>query len=99
MHVVVVEMEVKPEHLEAFHGKMLANARASREREPGCRQFDVARDPARPGRYYLYEIYVDAAAFQAHLKTPHFLAFDQETRDMLAAKKVDTFTRVDPAGG
>jgi len=36
----------------------------------------------------LYEIYDDRAAFQAHVKTPHFAAFDRESRDLVAAKTV-----------
>lgn len=99
MYVVTVELEIEPDRVDAFRERMLANARASREREPGCFQFDVARDAAQPTRYYLYELYTDAAAFQAHLKTQHFLEFDRETREMVTAKKVQTFERLDPGGG
>lgn len=44
-------------------------------REPGCLAFNAyqARDTA--GRFYLYEIYADAAAFRAHLQTDHVHRF------------------------
>ena len=40
--------------------------------EPGCRRFDVVEPPGEADRILLYEIYDDRAAFEAHLKTPHF---------------------------
>jgi quinol monooxygenase YgiN len=48
-----------------------ANATATREREPGCRQFDVCTS-ADDGLVFLYEVYDDRAAFDAHLAAPHF---------------------------
>jgi quinol monooxygenase YgiN len=38
---------------------------------PGCRQFDVCRDPLDPALFFLYELYDDEAAIQAHLDSPH----------------------------
>jgi len=45
MYVVTVVFEPKAEHAPAFRAAMLANAKASREAEPGCRQFDVCVEP------------------------------------------------------
>ncbi|GIK86170.1 MAG: antibiotic biosynthesis monooxygenase [Betaproteobacteria bacterium] len=95
MFVVTVLFEPRPEHATAFRGAMIENARASREREPGCRRFDVCADPA-SGAIFLYELYADRAAFDAHLATPHFRAFDAATRDWVARKDVRTYERVDP---
>ena len=47
MYVVTVEFEIKPEKLVEFRAQMIANATASREKEPGCLQFDVCADPAK----------------------------------------------------
>ena len=38
-------------------------------------------------RVFLYEIYTDKAAFDAHLKTDHFLGFDQRAKNWLVQKK------------
>lgn len=94
MFAVVVEFTVKPEHTSAFLRLVEENAAASLNTEPGCKQFDVASDPLRPGDVFLYELYEDAAAFAAHLKTPHFANFEQATADMVAQKSVKTFARV-----
>jgi quinol monooxygenase YgiN len=95
MLVVTVLFEPKPEHAQAFRAAMLDNARASRENEPGCRQFDVCADPA-SGTIFLYELYDDRAAFEAHMRTTHFLAFDVATRDWIARKDVRIYERVAP---
>jgi len=95
MYVVTVAFEPKPEHAEAFRAALLANAMTSREVEPGCRQFDVCVEPD-TGRIFLYELYDDRAAFDAHLASDHFKAFDASVRDWVAGKDVRTYRRVAP---
>lgn len=95
MYVVTVLFEPKPEHAAAFRAAMLANAEVSRETEPGCRQFDVCVD-ADTGRTFLYELYDDRAAFEAHLAAAHFKAFDDAIRDWIARKDVRIYERVSP---
>ena len=96
MYVVTVLFEPKPERVEAFRAAMLANAKVSRETEPGCRQFDVCVDASRPGVAFLYELYDDRAAFDAHLASPHFKAFAAATEAMIDAKRVATWQRAAP---
>ncbi len=94
--VVTVEFEVDPRYLATFLPLMCENARVSRESEPGCRQFDVCTDPARPNAVFLYERYDDRAAFDEHLASAHFRTFDAAVRGMVTAKSVRTLQRVDP---
>ena len=94
MFAVVVTLSLKPGTEETFLGLMHSNARASLTTEEGCHQFDVATDPARPDEVFLYELYSDLAAFQAHLKTPHFAKFDTATADLIANKDVRTYSQV-----
>ena len=96
MYVVAVEFEIKAEKLDEFHAQMIANAKASREREQGCRQFDVCADPAKPERIFLYEVYTDRAAFEAHLATEHFKVFDRTVAPWIAAKAVRSYARLEP---
>lgn len=93
--VVTVQFDVHPEHREAFMREMVANARASREREPGCKVFDVCEDPAHPGQVFLYEIYEDAAAFQLHLKAAHFLEFDRTVKPWVTQRQIKLLSLVD----
>ena len=93
MYVVIVDFRIKPERLAAFMPAMLENARLSRENEPGCRSFDVCVDPKEKTSVFLYEVYDDRAAFDAHLATAHFKRFDAAVADMVAAKTVRLLER------
>jgi quinol monooxygenase YgiN len=59
---------------DTFRAKIIELVRAVRS-EPGCITFTAYEARDTPGRFYLYEIYTDAAAFDAHLKTGHVHAF------------------------
>lgn len=96
MYIVTVEFKIKPGRLEAFMPLMVENARASRDKEPGCRQFDVCADPKAPHVVFLYEVYDDRAAFDAHLAMAHFKTFDAKVASMVAQKQVRIYTRADP---
>ena len=96
MFAVIVELKIKPGQSDAFMPLMRANAAASLREEPGCRQFDVCLDEDAASRVWLYEVYDDAAAFQAHLKTAHFKEFDESTTEMISDKRVSTAARVHP---
>jgi len=94
MFAVVVQFQLKPGAMQDFLPLMIENARTSKTAEPECHQFDVVTDTDTPDVVFLYELYTDAAAFQAHLKTDHFLRFDAEVADMIADKDVQTFDTV-----
>ena len=70
MLALIVEFRIKPAFVEAFELAILENARLSRDTEAGCKQFDVCRDPADAQTFFLYELYDDEAAIQAHLHRP-----------------------------
>jgi autoinducer 2-degrading protein len=93
MYVVIVDFKIKPERLTQFMPLMLENARFSRETEAGCRVFDVCVDPKEKTSIFLYEVYDDRAAFDAHLASTHFKRFDAAVGDMLAAKAVRLLER------
>lgn len=96
MYVVTVEFDINTDKLDEFRAQMIANATASREKEPGCRQFDVCADPAKPERIFLYEIYADRAAFDAHVASEHFKTFDRIVAPWIAAKVVRIYAKLDP---
>ena len=86
---ILVEFELHPGKKLEFRRLVLENAAASLRDEPGCRRFDVVTPEAGPGsRIVLYEIYDDAAAFDAHLATPHFAIFNDTTAPLVASKTV-----------
>ena len=93
MLALVVEFRIAAAHIAAFEREILENARASRETEPGCRQFDVCRDPADPAAFFLYELYDDEAAIQAHLRTAHYRHMDEVSAGWVESKMVRRLVR------
>ena len=72
MYAIFVTLDIKPDHVEDFIEASFGDAQGSVRDEPGCFRFDLLRDPEKATRFYLYEVYRDKAAFEAHLETPHF---------------------------
>ena len=92
--VIVVDFKVKSGQMAAFRKLIDDNARASVKDEPGCSRFDVCANRKDADRILLYEIYDDRAAFDAHLKTPHFAVFNEQSAPLVADKTVAEYDLV-----
>ena len=53
--------------------------------------FDIWAGGEDAGSVFLYEIYRGRTAFEAHLRTPHFEAFDRMVADMVVSKDASTW--------
>ena len=95
MFAVTVTFVVKEQHIGDFEDVMKAQAINSLTREVGCHHFDVCFDSSDKSRVFLYELYTDKAAFEAHLKTDHFLNFDSTVKDWLISKTAENWDRWD----
>ena len=95
--VIIVDFRLRPGTFDRFRALIVENAGASVRDEPGCRRFDVVVPDGEADRILLYEIYDDAAAFAAHLKTPHFASFDAASAPLVAEKTISR-GRLDYAG-
>lgn len=96
MFVVSVEFEIHPDQVAAFREAVLKQAANSLRHETACAQFDVAQDPNQPTRFYLYELYDDAKAFEAHRQTAHFAQFSSTVGSMIANKNLQTWEMISP---
>ncbi len=94
MYVIAVDFAIHEEHLADFMPLILENARVSLDTESGCQRFDVCQDPLQPDHVFLYELYDDRAAFDAHLAAAHFKAFDITAKAMVARKTVHAYELV-----
>jgi len=90
---VTVLFELEEGASELFHRLVADNARQSVALESGCLRFDVLTpsDAAGSLEVFLYEIYTDPAAFDVHLASDHFRAFDERTRPLVRRKTVRVF--------
>jgi len=89
--VITVDFVLHDGALEKFLPLMVDNANKSRTLEPGCDRFDVMVPETGGNHVFLYEIYHDVAAFNAHLKTPHFLEFGQRTAALLKGRAIGRY--------
>ena len=85
MIALIVTVNIKPEHRDAVLKGALEDARGSQHDEPGCLRFDVIQDQSDPNRIFFYEVYKDEAAFQEHLKAPHFPAWSSIPKEYFSA--------------
>ena len=89
MYLVVVTFQIAPDHAQAFAARVAQQAADSLTEEV-CQRFDVWQAPDDPSRVFLYEIYDDRAAFDVHLASDHFKAFDAEVGPWVTDKVVET---------
>ena len=94
--VLVVHLEVKSDAIDRFMPLALGNAKATRETEPGCRQFDVVVDPKDATKVVYYEVYDSEAAFAAHQQTPHFKRYVDTALVHLVSRTRTVYQRVAP---
>jgi quinol monooxygenase YgiN len=89
MVILIVNLRVKAEHLEAFRQATLENARNSAQ-EPGVVRFDFLQSNEDPTRFALYEVYRDAEAPAKHRETPHYKNWVAKVPGMLAEERTRT---------
>ena len=94
LFVLIAELQVKPETVEQFIPLILANAHESVSAEPGCYQFDVTQQIDDPTKFSLYEVYADAAAFEAHGKFAHVQDFFAKSKDMVVGRGAHRLSRL-----
>ena len=73
-YVVTATWKARAGEEAAVEGLLGQVAAASRN-EPGCLLFWTHRSIDEPGRFFLYEQYVDEAAVQAHAASEHVRTF------------------------
>ena len=83
MHIVHVEVSVRPEFVEAFRQASIENARNS-VKEPGIGRFDVLQDASDPSRFLLIEVYRTAEDPARHRETAHYQLWRDTVEPMMA---------------
>lgn len=83
MHIVQVQVHVKPEHISAFREATVANARQSVQ-EPGIARFDVLQQADDPARFLLVEVYRTAEDPARHKETEHYKTWRDTVEEMMA---------------
>jgi len=90
MLVIAVRLEINADAREAFRKHIQESAAGSLANEPGCITYEASFAEG-GAACFVYEVYVDRPAFEAHLKTEHFHTFDRNTQGMIANKRVEEY--------
>jgi 4-carboxymuconolactone decarboxylase len=88
MMVRISEIEILPEHLEAYNAILKEEAAASVQKEPGVLTIFPMSIKEQPNQIRIVEIYADSSAYQSHLKTPHFQHYKTSTLKMVKSLKL-----------
>jgi|SRR6187549_3712627 autoinducer 2-degrading protein len=83
MYVVVVNVHVQPEAVDAFIAATADN-HVNTRKEPDNLRFDVLRRQDDPNRFVLYEAYRSEAGFTAHQQTAHYARWKEAVTAMMA---------------
>jgi quinol monooxygenase YgiN len=87
MHIVHVQIQVKPGYEGAFIAATLENARNSVQ-EPGIARFDLIRETSEPTKFVLMEVYRDADAAVRHKETAHYAVWRDTVAEMMAVPRI-----------
>lgn len=82
MQVMLVHVQVKPEHIHEFIEATRENHEAS-IREAGNRRFDVLQSSEDPGQFILYEAYASGEDAAAHKQTTHYLRWRERVAEWM----------------
>jgi quinol monooxygenase YgiN len=81
--VRMAELEIDPASVERYRTILAQEIEASVRLEPGVLSLQAVALRERPNEVRILEIYASLAAYQAHLKAPHFLKYKMETAGMI----------------
>ena len=86
MHITLVNIHVKTDHIEDFIQATRDNHKASVQEADNLR-FDVLQNESDPSRFVLYEAYANAAAAAAHKQTSHYLGWRDAVSEWMATPR------------
>ncbi len=95
--VRIAEIEIVPAELENYKAILTEEAAASVRLEPGVICIFPMYRKDRPTSVRLLEIYASRAAYEAHIKSPHFQHYKTATLPMVKSLKLVEMTALDPA--
>ena len=93
LHILVVEYDIVPAEIDKYLTAVKELGAAS-VKEPGFRQLFITTSQKDPNHVLLFELWDDAAAHAAHVKTDHFKKYQATTGNMIAKRNIRTFSPV-----
>jgi quinol monooxygenase YgiN len=86
--VRIAELEIDRALVGAYRALLAEEIEASVAKEPGVLMLHAVAEKERPERIRILEVYADRAAYEAHLKTPHFVKYKTGTAGMVKSLRL-----------
>ena len=86
--VRIAELTIDPAQLEAYKAMLAEEQEASVRLEPGVLMLHSVALKDEPNQIRLLEVYADKAAYEAHLKAPHFIKYKTSTEKMVTSLRL-----------
>jgi quinol monooxygenase YgiN len=81
--VRIAELEIFPDRLDAYKAALTEEIATSIRTETGVLTLYAVSVKGHPEQIRLFEIYRSAASYQAHLQSPHFKKYKEQTQQMV----------------
>ena len=75
--VRIAKLTIAPEYLNEYTAAVREEIQASVKNEAGVIAIFAVAEKDAPNKLHLFEFYANKSAYQAHLKSPHFLKYSQ----------------------
>ncbi len=86
--VRIAEIEIDPQQLDAYKAILAEEQEASVRLEPGVLMLHSVAIADQPNQIRLLEVYASRAAYEAHIKAPHFIKYKTTTEKMVRSLKL-----------
>ena len=81
--VRLANLVIDSAQLDSYTAFLREEIETSVKAEPGVLTLYAVAEKKRPTHITILEIYADSAAYQKHIKTPHFLKYKNGTKEMV----------------
>src|SRR4030095_11014290 len=83
MVVRIARLQVDSAQLDSYKTALKTHAETAVRVEPGVITLYAVYEKDHPTHVTVFEIYANADAYQAHLKSPHFIQYKTSTKNMV----------------
>jgi (4S)-4-hydroxy-5-phosphonooxypentane-2,3-dione isomerase len=88
LYINAVDIDVVPGQIENYLAAIKEVGAATIKSEPGCSEFDITVSQKDPNHLFIFEVYDNAAVFDAHLKSDHYKKYAATAKDAVAKREV-----------
>src|SRR4051812_19678816 len=84
----VARIQVDPAQLDKYNVALKEQMNMAIRVEPGVLSYYAVADKKEPSHITIFEVYADSAAYNAHVKAPHFRKYKETVQHMVTALEV-----------